>query len=461
MMNLRVRFAVWFSLAVAFILSVTYSITYLESAKFREQEFFERLQKKALTTQRLLTDVQEVDSSLLKIIDRNTLTTLSDIRVLVFGDQNRLFYNSVDNDTTRINYTLVEETRREQRIKYLDPKTHYQIIGLLVISTRGPYVVMASAYDRQGFDKLANLGQILLLTWILGLAITILLAYIYVRFVVGKPLANLTSEIGAIGEHDLTKRIPVYQNQNELTTLAQNFNDLLARLEQAFESQRNFIQYASHELRTPMANMLSVTENALSLDRSPGIYRETLRSLREEQSRLVELTNSLLVLSQYEKINQLDSAPHVRIDEVLYNTIEELRTIYPEYRLKLDFIEIPEYETDLEVKGNEALLRTAFRNLLENACRYSTNYNAEIHIKSDPAMLLIYFDNHGAVLTEAESRHLFTPFFRGGNASGKRGYGIGLVMAQRILKIHQARITYDNPGPDLNRFIIQFKKQVV
>ena len=455
-MNLRIRFAFWFAVFVALVLSFTFAIIYFQSAEFRELEFFKRLEQKALTTQRLWFDVQEIDSTLLKIIDRNTLTSLNHERVLMFDEDNHLIYSSIDDDSVQIDYPMIQRIRQEKEINYTDPVTKFETTGLVVESGGREKVIMATAYDIYGFRKLNNLRNILLFTWISGLGLTVLLAYLYVRTIVGRPLANLTEQISRIGEHDLTMRIQVPAHQNELTVLAQNFNDLLERLEQAFVSQRSFVQYASHELRTPLANMLSATENALSKDRSPETYRQTLDSLREEQSRLVDMTNSLLLMSRFKTTTLADNTPQVRMDEVLYNTLEDLSLSMPEYKIVLGFAGIPENANDLLVQGNEALLRTAFRNLLENACRYANDQAARIQIDSTPGKLEIFFDNIGPTLSEAESLSLFTPFFRGENASGKRGYGLGLVIAQRILAIHGASIEYRNPAPDLNRFVVRF-----
>lgn len=455
-MNLRIRFAFWFALIVAIVLSVTFAIIYAQSAEFRKEEFFERLEQKARTTQRMWFDVQEIDSTLLKIIDRNTLTSLYDERVFMFDENNRLIYSSIDDDSVVIDLALLDKIRKEKEIDYSDQRTNYETTGLVLERGGHEYVVMASAYDLYGFRKLANLYNILVFTWAMGLGLTVILAYFYVRNIVGRPLSDLTRQISMIGEDELTTRIEVPENQNELSILAQNFNALLDRLEQAFASQHSFVQYASHELRTPLANMLSETENALSKDRSPETYRQTLHSLREEQSRLVEMTNSLLMLSRYKKTRLAESTPRIRIDEVLFNTIEDLELTFPEYKTVLGFSGIPDNETLLLVQGNEALLRTAFRNLLENACRYADDQTAQIQILSAFGRLEIRIDNCGHTLTEVESQHLFTPFFRGANSTGKRGYGLGLAIAQRILSIHGANIEYQNPGPGQNRFVVKF-----
>ncbi len=455
-MNLRIRFAFWFSLLVAIVLSITFVIIYSQSAEFREEEFFVRLQQKALTTQRLWFDVQEIDSTLLKIIDRNTLTTLTHGSVLMFDPQNKLIYSSIDDDSVVVDYAFLDRIRREKQVNQTDSGTKIETVGLVIPSNGQENVVMASAFDLYGYRKLDNLFHILVFTWITGLGLTVLLAYLYVRKIVGSPLAQLTEQIATIGENDLTRRIQVPENQNELSILAQSFNALLERLEKAFEAQRSFVQYASHELRTPLANMLSETENALSKVRSSETYQQTLYSLREEQSRLVEMTNSLLMLSRYKTAHLDKNTLLVRIDEVLYNTIEDIKASSPEYKIVLGFSGIPANENALLVQGNEPLLRTAFRNLLENACQYAIDHAAQIQITSVQEQLAIYFDNRGPSLTDFEKERLFTPFFRGENAARKRGYGLGLVIAQRILELHGAMIHYENPASQQNRFVVNF-----
>jgi len=109
-----------------------------------------------------------------------------------------------------------------------------------------------------------------------------------------------------------------------------------------FEMQKSFVHHASHELRTPLANMLAQTESALRREFSLEEAKEILQSLKEDQQELIELTNSLLLLSQYEKIYYTPEWPEVRIDEVLYDTIAAVKKIFPNISLSLEFIRMPE-----------------------------------------------------------------------------------------------------------------------
>ena len=457
-MNLKAKFAFWFAVFVAIILSVTFAVIYLQSADFRRDEFFGRLRQKALTTQRLLVEVQEIDSVLLRIIDRNTLTTLPEEQILIFDENNRLLYSNIDEDSILFDYALLAEVRKHVELQRVDPKTQRELLGLTVSNGPVSYVVLASAYDRYGLRKMINLRNILLVTWLLGLALALFLAYLYVRNIVGRPLSNLTDRIAAIRGDDLKTRLDVPKDQDELTTLARNFNDLLERLERAFDAQRSFVQFASHELRTPLANMLSETENTLAKIRTPEEYQQTLRSLREEQSRLIEMANALLLLSHYEQAQLDEQTPSVRIDEVLYHTIEEVRALTPAARILLDFASAPEDQNELLIRGNAPLLRTAFRNLIENACRYADDQTVHIQIRPQGSLLSVSLDNRGETLPETESRLLFTPFFRGSNTGGKRGFGLGLAIAQRIFRLHKANLDYQSPSTGLNRFVVSFPR---
>lgn len=460
-MNLKVKFAFWFAVFVTLVLSVTFAVIYLQSADFRRADFYNRLRQKALTTQQFLLEVEEIDSVLLRIIDRNTFITLPEEQILVFDGHNQLLYSNPDEDSIEFHLALLDEVRTHRELRRQDPVTEHELLGLRVDKPDGTYVVLASALDRYGIRKIVNLRNILLFTWLLGLGIAVLLAYLYVRNIVGKPLSDLTERISAIGGDNLAARLEVPKNQAELTILAQNFNELLERVERAFDAQRSFVQFASHELRTPLANMLSETENTLAKSRSPEEYQAALRSLREEQSRLIQMSNALLLLSHYEQAELGRQIPLVRVDEVLYQTIEEVRAVTPDARILLDFASVPDDQNELLAQGNSALLRTAFRNLIENACRYADDHTVRIQIQpARPDRLVIQFDNRGQTLTEAEGRHLFTPFFRGQNTGGQRGFGLGLVIAQRILRLHRASIQYQCPKERLNRFVVAFPRPV-
>ncbi|RXK87219.1 ATP-binding protein [Filimonas effusa] len=297
-----------------------------------------------------------------------------------------------------------------------------------------------------------------LLTWIVivgGALLIVIGAYMFVRQVT-QPLKRLNEQIKRISASNLKERVTLDTGSNELQQIAASFNAMLERLQKGFEVQNSFVHHASHELRTPLANMLAQTEVALKRDLSSLEARQVLQSLREEQQELIELTNSLLLLTQYEKISSSSGWPQVRLDQLLYDTIDLVKGIYPDIRWSVSFSDMPEHELALSVKGNDALLRSACKNLIKNAYQYSTNKNVTITLETGPDTVSIVIDNEGPVLSASEQDRLFIPFFRGANAMGTKGFGLGLLIVSRIVQLHNGKIIYSTPRTGLNRFTVVF-----
>jgi signal transduction histidine kinase len=232
---------------------------------------------------------------------------------------------------------------------------------------------------------------------------------------------------------------------------------MLDRLEKGFEFQKSFVHHASHELRTPLASMLSQTEAALRRNLDGPEAREVLQSLKEDQQEMIELTNSLLLLSQYEQVTYSLDWPKVRLDEILYDTIDMTKRLFPGINISLEFAYVPENELALSIRGNEALLRSAFRNLIRNAFQYSDDRNVAIVIDADQDMIRLHFKNRGKVLSQAEQERLFIPFFRGENAARKRGFGLGLSIVKRIISLHKGAVQYSSQDGHENIFTVSFQ----
>lgn len=299
-----------------------------------------------------------------------------------------------------------------------------------------------------------------LLTWIVivgGALLIVVGAYIFVRQVT-QPLKLLNDQIKRISASNLKERVSLDTGSNELQQIAASFNAMLERLQKGFEVQNSFVHHASHELRTPLANMLAQTEVALKRDLSSDDARQVLQSLREEQQELIELTNSLLLLTQYEKINTASGWPEVRLDQLLFDSIDLVKSIYPDLNCTLLFSDMPEHEWALSVKGNDALLRSACKNLIKNAYQYSTDKCVSITLETAAGNVSIHIDNNGPVLTPSEQDRLFIPFFRGANAMGTKGFGLGLLIVSRIVQLHNGSISYAVPHPGKNRFTVTFNK---
>lgn len=455
-MSLKLKFALLFSLLVSIILFTGYLYIYLSYSDFRKDEFYLRLEQKGLTTYRLLFDVKEIDEDLLRIIDRNTINQLYDEKVLIFNDSSRLIYSSIDDHTINYSNELLKQIKENKQLRFNDNEN--EVLALSIKENGNNAYVVISAYDKFGKRKLNRLKLNLFLAAIITLILTIAFSYLYVNQLF-KPVQLLSNKIRKITDKSLNARLETNSVQPEFIELANSFNQMLERLNEAFKVQKNFVNHASHELRTPLANLLFQTETALNADYSNDVLKQKLRIIHSDIDKLVQLTNALLLLSQFNNTSKIPDDT-LRIDEIIYKTIDRNKFLFPDFNVKFDFKEIPEHENDLLIKGNETLLTIAFGNLIRNACTYALKNEITISISIENNLIALSIYNDGKNISPSEQNELFNPFFRAENSSGKSGSGIGLAIVQRIIKLHKGTINYKIESDGLNCFEVKLSKEI-
>ena len=454
-MNLRLRFALLFSLFVFIILTISVTSIFLLYERFRQDEFYARIDEQARNSSQFFFNEGTVNPADSQFFNRRMALNLADEKMAIYDSAFQLLYVTPDNFTplyTRKILTSASETKPY----YFDDKNRETVVLNLKLNGKKIFIV-ASAFDKFGRRKMVNLKIVLFFTLVGGLVLSGLFAFFYVRQIV-KPLGELTNQMQRISESNLNARVEVGKNNNELSRIARNFNEMLDRLENAFEMRKSFVQHASHELRTPLSNMMAQTEAALSKELSAEESHRVLKSLREDQQHLIELTNSLLLLSKYEKLPSLSDLSSIRVDEVLYAAIDEVKSLYPNTLINVNFINVPDDDGLLTVMGNDVLLQSALQNLVKNACHYSEDGKVNISIDATQNGMKINFENAGKQLSEEEKESLFIPFFRGENSLHKKGYGLGLSIVQRIIHLHKGTVFYSTTQNNLNCFSVSFPR---
>jgi signal transduction histidine kinase len=233
---------------------------------------------------------------------------------------------------------------------------------------------------------------------------------------------------------------------------------MIERLKQTFEYQSVFVNHASHELRTPLAVMLSQTEAALNNQLNEVELRKVLLSLKDDQQGIIELTNSLLLLSQYEKNDDRLGWENIRLDELVYECMAIAKKVFPKIEISFNFIQIPE-EMDLVIFANKSLLATALKNLIKNGYQYSYDKQININLLVNKLVAEITVENNGKEVPEEQREQLFQPFFRAKNVDMEMGYGLGLAIVQRIVQAHYGKIIYKVCDTGRNCFTIVLQKQ--
>ncbi len=436
-MTIRNRIAFQFSLIVGGLLLAFSVLIYLTSAANRRGEFRNRLEQKARTTVRLLVEVQEVDRQLLRIIDRNTLNKLFYERVLVFDNGNRLLYASIDDDSIRVEPALLTRIRQEGVVR--TTVAGREVVGFRYDERAAPVVAVASAYDVTGQRELADLRQTLLWSLLGGVALTIGLGVLFAGQSL-RPISRLNQQISTINDRNLQQRLDEGRRRDEVDKLAINFNQVLERLQRAFEGQRQFVSHASHELRTPLAALKSEIQLGLRGSLSPEQHRQVLQTLLADTERLITLTNSLLFLARTLETAGRAGFKPVRLDDVCFLAQTELQMARPTYQIRISYEPLPQTDTETVVQGNEALLKQVVLNLLDNACKYAPDHTAYVCIAPGLRECRVAVSDYGIGIPPSQIANLFTPFFRANNVLGYEGVGIGLSICERIVELHQGRI---------------------
>jgi len=449
-MTLKFRLSLYTSIVFTLLFGAVSTIIILLFSDYRKQEFRERLEEKALTSIKLLIEVKEVDKQLLKVIDQNSINKLYNEKTLIFDANYNLIYSSLDD--TQIGWTIEDLDFLKANKTFFKRNGDYEIYGVFYDTQDQDFYALISANDNYGKRKLQYLIYLLLGAYIIFSILAWSMAFYLVKSQL-IPLDYFIKQMGNINENNLETRLVVKsESQNELDLIGKEFNYMMNRIEQAYQKQKEFTANASHELRTPITRIALQLENQIK-QVSPK-ERYLLERIFMDINQLNDLINSLLLLSKVDNIH-LASSETVRIDEVIFDSFEQVKQVYPDFIIHLNINAGNDFEQLLEVKGNQKLFETAFVNLLKNAYFYSDNKQATVDIGQHEQHLQVVIANSGPTLSPAEQGRIFQPFMRGENAKHRVGLGLGLRMVQRIFQAYRFAIRYE-VVQNSNRFIVNF-----
>jgi signal transduction histidine kinase len=298
------------------------------------------------------------------------------------------------------------------------------------------YMVIVSAKDRRGNTSLIYISQILLFG---GIGF-IIIAYFFGKLLAARvinPVSRITKEVNHISASNLHNRLPETNDSDEIADLTKTFNTMLDRLETSFEIQANFINNASHELKTPITTIIAETEIALLKTREPEEYIAAIESISRQATRLANLTESLLKLTQTGYDGQKQVQDIARIDDLLLDVKADLDRLYPENRVNINLKKIPEDDSLLVLPCNRPLLELAIGNIISNGVKYSDNDEVFVSLFADKTNIKIAITDIGIGIPAEDIPYLYEPFFRGKKAASKHvGYGLGLPLAMKIIRMH-------------------------
>lgn len=432
-MKTKTRIAVYFALLTVGILMLFSGLLYFFANRYAFDDFYRRLEIRAVVAAKALLEEDETDASVFDEVRKEHLEKLPNEQehfIPVKPDEDF----AADAKRLGLPEEYLKKILNERAADYRNKNTFYA--GILYTDNQGDYIVIVSAENRYSARLLGDLRKVFPVVLFLSVGLVLSGAAVFSRYVY-TPVKNITRQVRDISSNNLHLRLPEPKGNDEIGELTGTFNNMLDRLETAFETQNNFISNASHELRTPLTSIIGETDLALSKPRSTDEYIRTLQTIAEEAARLDNITKSLLFLAQTGFSGSRQKFTEIRVDELMWAVKETQARINPKSVVTLDLSLLPENEEKIKIGGNEQLLHLAFTNIVSNACKYSDNRPVSVAVASTGNKIVVVIKDTGIGIPAKEMPHIYDPFFRASNTHRYEGYGIGLPLARNIIRMHR------------------------
>jgi signal transduction histidine kinase len=399
-------------------------------------DFYKRLETRATIAAKYNFDADKINAESFKSIRKNHLEKLTEEKEYLYRiEQNTDLKEVAQKSLLPLNFLKNIIANAKSTLQIND--TFYT--GIRYKSHNDVYIVVVSAKNYYASHHLLFMRNSIFFAVGLIIVITTYLSFFFSKHIFD-PIKNITDRVKQISTENIHLRIEEKNNDNEISQLISTFNDLLTRLETAFETQKNFISNASHEFGTPLTSIMGEAEVMLMKERSPEEYQQSLESILGQADRLNQITQTLLYLAQTGYTNKRVHFEILRTDELIWQTKEMVDKLNPKNNIQVDFSLLPENPKKLKILGNKQLLYLAFTNILTNACKYSGNKPVQVTIASSDNQVFLVFKDQGIGIPEVEMPFIYDPFFRASNTRNFEGYGIGLPLTRNIIKIHNGQI---------------------
>ncbi|OGS61588.1 MAG: two-component sensor histidine kinase [Flavobacteria bacterium GWF1_32_7] len=314
------------------------------------------------------------------------------------------------------------------------------------------YLVVAMSLE--DFEIVQILKNILLVTF----PIILILLFLIARFFAGrsiKPVRTIIETSSQITKDNLQTRIPLPQNKDELYVLSENINNLLSRIENAIDREKQFTSDASHELRTPLAVIKGTMEVLIRKPRNQQEYEEKIQFCISEVDRLNHMVDQLLLLARFENQKQNVKQETIYLNALVLDNLTRFSEKSESKKLKIK----TEFEEDYYLISDNYLVSIIISNLISNAIKYS-NPNGEIAIelgKTNDEVIFSIADN-GVGIAKNDLDKIFNSFYRSdvSNHPEIKGTGLGLSIVKRLCDLLKLEIAVESNLNQGTKFVLSF-----
>jgi signal transduction histidine kinase len=365
--------------------------------------------------------------------EHNTVD-VNPVFVQFFDSNNELIDKSPN--LKKLNLKLYPENRNDKPIDtYLNKKPIRQIQVPLYDNQKviGHLVVAMSLDD--AVMVLSNLQNILFISF----PIILISLFLIARFIVGrsiKPIKTIIETSKQISRENLSSRIDLPQNKDELFVLSKTINDLLDRIENAVEREKQFTSDASHELRTPLAVIKGTLEVLVRKPRNQSEYEEKINYSIKEVDRLNQLVDELLLLARFENQKQNTKKEPVFLNALILDVLARFSQKINDKNIKIE----NSFADDYTIDSDNYLVSIIISNLVSNAIKYS-NPNGKISIAlwKENNQIICKIQDNGIGISSEELNKIGNRFYRSQSVlqTNTKGTGLGLSIVKRLTDLLQ------------------------
>ena len=275
---------------------------------------------------------------------------------------------------------------------------------------------------------------------VIATTIIILLSSVCTYFLTKKtltPLQKLTSEVSQIQAQNLSTQLAVPNSKDEIAQLTSSFNEMLARLDNAFSTQKQFSANAAHELRTPLA-VLQTNLEVFEKKQEPEMveYRQLFTMIKEQTARLSQLVGTLLDMTNLKSVPRTDQ---VALEELVDEVFCDLDPVAEKAGISIHFDDSSSQDSHTDVTGSYVLLYRAVYNLVENAIKYNRPHGSvSVSVKQENGQAMVLVTDTGIGISPENQKKIFDPFFRVDKSRSRAmgGAGLGLALVDSIAREH-------------------------
>ncbi|MFT3855879.1 MAG: ATP-binding protein [Ilumatobacteraceae bacterium] len=438
-MKIRDRLSLQFTLVSAALLFVVLAAIYVLSWHNRQQDFYGHLLDRAITNAEIFLAEDNLSAEKFRDVQKKYPLSLPDEIIRIYNDEDNAMF--IKDSTFHYTRTDIDHVRKERYIEY--SRDDRQTVGIYYIDNSGNYVILASAIDKEGFEKQRQLLWIMVVSFLISAGILFFAGRVFARIALS-PIKKVIKDVRIIRSSSLNKRLDIKDSKDEINELAITFNNLLEHLEQSFEAQSSFVAHASHELRTPITSIVGDVEVTLSQQRTNEEYQKTLQGVLTETEKLNDLINNLFELAQTNI--DITEFRDLQLDELAWQLKDEWSNRLPDSQIDIQY-HLPEDVRKFTIQGNHYLLFIGISNILKNAIKFSNNRTVFLQVYLQNNTPVISIRDTGIGIAKEDQQKIFQPFFRGANTFGYTGYGVGLSLADKILRLHNVRVVIiSEPG---------------